>query len=549
MIRTMALLCLSLLLVNPSLVQADETPASPIHRELQRRVETIQRTRKLIVSGVRISRTDIIADLYPQTGFEPVWTEPKDIDDLLRAIKDIYADGLNPQDYYLDKLAKMRAQVLAHPDPASQADFDILLTDALARLAYNAFYGKVDPRRIDENVNAEHVWTGSQGATAVREFLASPSLYDKIESLKPARPKYDMLRKALAQYREYEKAGGWGTIPSGKVLSVGTTDKRVPAIRHRLAITGDLPANLDNGDQVYDAELEAAVHRFQRRHRLPEGDLSRLTINAMNVPAKKRVDQIRVNLERARWILRDIKPTMVFVNIAAFEIYFMKDGKRVWQNEAQVGKTFTKTPIFTDDIEYLVLNPTWTVPPGVLADSVLPAAKRNPAALKEKNIRVFDASGKEVPAASVNWKRYTAENLPYKLRQDPGPDNALGAAKFMFPNPYHVYLHDTPNKLGYDRRLRAMSWGCIHVQDPIALAALVVGDPNWSLEALQEQVESGKTKTIHFAHPVPVALLYWTVDIADDGDVVFYPDVYDRDGYVLRALNGPFKMRMIDRRN
>jgi len=198
----------------------------------------------------------------------------------------------------------------------------------------NAFYGKVDPRRIDENVNAEHIWTGSQGATAVREFLASPSLYDKIESLKPARPKYDMLRKALAQYRQYEKAGGWGTIPSGK----------------------------------------------------------------------------------------------------------------------------------------------------------------------------------EVPAASVNWKRYTAENLPYKLRQDPGPDNALGAAKFMFPNPYHVYLHDTPNQLGYDRRLRAMSWGCIHVQDPLAL-------------------------------------LYWTVDIADDGEVVFYPDVYDRDGYVLRALNGPFKMRMIDRRN
>lgn len=310
----------------------------------------------------------------------------------------------------------------------------------------------------------------------MRELLASKSLYDKIQGLRPQHPKYGQFRTALAKYRRYEEAGGWGRIPKGKVLSVGRSDPRVPAIRHRLAVTEDLPSKLDDGSKLYDAELEKAVQRFQKRHRPPPGDLGAKTINAMNVSVKQRVDQIRVNLERARWMTRDIKPTRIVVNIAAFEIYLFKDGKLVWQNEAQVGKTYTQTPLFVDGIEYLVLNPTWTVPPGVLEDSVLPAAKRNPRSIEERGLHVYDSSGKHVPANSVDWKRYNASNLPYTIRQDPGPNNPLGAVKFIFPNSYHVYLHDTPNQLGYDRRLRAMSWECIHMQDPLELAAhMIVG--------------------------------------------------------------------------
>jgi murein L,D-transpeptidase YcbB/YkuD len=196
-----------------------------------------------------------------------------------------------------------------------------------------------------------------------------------------------------------------------------------------------------------------------------------------------------------------------------------------------------------------VLNPTWTVPPGVLEDSVLPAAKRNPRSIEERGLRVFDSSGKQVPAKSVDWKRYNASNLPYTIRQDPGPNNPLGTVKFIFPNSYHVYLHDTPNQLGYDRRLRAMSWGCIHVQDPLELAALMIDDPkNWSLQAVEAQVKSGKTKTIHFATPVRVVLFYWTVEVGDDGSVEFLEDVYGRDRRVLRALDGPFKVRKTHRR-
>ena len=511
-------------------------------------MEALQAHRPLVVDGVRVTAVWLMADLYTGSRFQRVWTDSKKIDGLLRAIKDIERDGLNPQDYYLDRLTKLRDEVSKNPTVQRQVDLDILLTDALTRLAYNSFYGKVDPERIDRNINVAQIWRGTRGAEGVREFLASPSLYDKIESLKPTLPRYERFRQALARYRKYEQAGGWGRIPKGKVLSVGRTDPRVPAIRHRLAVTEDLPANLDDGSMLYDAALEKAVHRFQARHRLPEGDLAGKTIAAMNVPVKQRVDQIRINLERARWFTRDIQPTRVVVNIAAFEIYFFKNGKQVWRNEAQVGKTYTQTPLIADEIEYLVLNPTWTVPPGVLEDSVLPAAKKDPSSITRRGLRVFDSSGREVPAKSVNWKRYTASTLPYTLRQDPGPTNPLGRVKFIFPNRHSVYLHDTPNQLGYDRRVRAMSWGCIHVQDPLELAALMINDPAWSLPAVEAQVKSRKTKTIHLEPPVRVALFYWTFDVWDDDLAQFLPDTYQRDRRVLRGLNGPFKLRKTHRR-
>lgn len=541
----LALIVVTVASVAVSAAHADENTSQ---QELRLRIEALGTSGRLSVAGVRITAVDLIADLYRQTRFEPVWTDPGKVDELLQAIAAMHLDGLDPQDYYLDRLTKMRAEVAARPDPALEADLDILLTDALARLAYQAYYGKVDPERIDHSINLDQTWTGPKGAAAVRDFLASESLFRRIEGLKPQRPKYDAFRRALARYRGYQDAGGWTRIRKGKVLTLGSSDRRVPAIRHRLAMTEDLPKPLDNGDPVYDADLQKAVHRFQARHQLPTGDLASKTIAAMNVPVSKRIDQIRVNLERARWMMRDVPPTYVAVNIAAFSIYFVKDDKRVWENEAQVGKTFTQTPLFVDEIDYIVLNPTWTVPPSVLEQTVLPSAKKDPGYMQRRHLRVFDDRGKQVPAKSIDWKRYKASNFPYTIRQDPGPDNALGVVKFIFPNRYHVYLHDTPNQLGYDRRVRTMSWGCIHVQNPLELATAVIDDPSWNRQAIESQVESGKTKTIHLDTPVRVALLYWTVELRDDGALLFYPDVYQRDGRVLRELNRAFKARKTRRR-
>jgi L,D-transpeptidase YcbB len=282
---------------------------------------------------------------------------------------------------------------------------------------------------------------------------------------------------------------------------------------------------------------------------LPLGDLGRLTLDAMNVSVGKRIDQIRLNLERARWILRDVPKRLVLVNVAAFEIYYFENDAVVWQNRAQVGREFSQTPQYRDDIQYLVLNPTWTVPPGVLANKVLPAAKADPNYFKERKLRVIDPERGEIDPKEVNWNNVTAEDFPYVLRQDPGPTNALGAVKFMFPNQYHVYLHDTPNQTGYDARLRAMSWGCVHVFEPLELAEKLIANPaRWNLAAIEKQVASKKSETIYLDDPVPVMLLYWTVTVAKGGPVEFIPDIYSRDAAVLRALKQPIKVRRENRR-
>jgi murein L,D-transpeptidase YcbB/YkuD len=529
-----------------SAVRADE---DDLQRYLRVRMEDLESNAKLIVQGTPIVAEEFVPKLYAHMHFKRVWTDPAKVNELIRAIEDSAKDGLDPEDYNLSQIKALKGKVELTQDPTTVADLDILLCDALAQLAYHAYYGKVDPERIDKTWNFAQVWHGPDAVATALRILNAKSLYEAIEALKPRAPMYDRFRQALAKYRAYEAAGGWKPIASGPALKAGKQDPRVPSIRHRLAISEDLRKESDNGSDTYDEELQRAVELFQKRHRLPAGDLSRLTLDAMNVPVGKRIDQIRVNLERARWILRDIPERLVLVNVAAFEVYYMEKDKIVWQNRAQVGREVSKTPQYRDDIQYLVLNPTWTVPPGVLASTVLPAAKANPNYFAEKNLRVIDPDRGEIDPKKVHWNNYNAANFPFVLRQDPGPNNALGAVKFMFPNQYHVYLHDTPNQAGYDARQRAMSWGCIHVFEPLELAEKLIGNPKrWNLDALKKQVASKKSETVYLDDPVPVMLLYWTVSVSKGGPVEFIPDIYQRDAGVLRALKKASKVRKDKRR-
>jgi L,D-transpeptidase YcbB len=541
-----SLLALLMVCLCTSTVQAEE---EDLQRYLRLRMEDLESTGKLTVHGTRIIAEDFVPKLYSHMHFKRVWTDPAKAKDLVRAIEDSTKDGLTPEDYNLSEIKALQGKVELTQDPTSIAELDILLTDALAQLAYHSFYGKVDPERIDKTWNFAQVWRGPDGVSTALRMLGAKSLYDEIAALKPRAPMYERFRQALAKYRAYEAAGGWKPIAGGPTLKIGKRDARVPAIRHRLAISEDLAKEHDNGSDTYDEALQRAVEHFQQRHRLSLGDPNKRTLDAMNVPVGKRIDQIRLNLERARWILRDPPKRLVLVNAAAFEIYYMEDDKIVWQNRAQVGRAFSQTPQYRDNIQYLVLNPTWTVPPGVLASTVLPAAKANPNYITEKNLHVIDPDRGEIDPKKVNWNSYTADSFPFVLRQDPGPNNALGAVKFMFPNQYHVYLHDTPNQTGYEARKRDMSWGCVHVFEPLQLAEKLIADPKrWNLDALKKQVASKKSETIYLDNPVPVMLLYWTVTVSKGGPVEFIPDVYQRDTSVLRALKKTAKVRREKRR-
>jgi murein L,D-transpeptidase YcbB/YkuD len=266
----------------------------------------------------------------------------------------------------------------------------------------------------------------------------------------------------------------------------------------------------------------------------------------MNVSVEKRIDQILVNLERGRWVYRDIDENFILVNIAAFQSTYFRDDEIKWRERSQVGKDYRQTPVFKAELQYLVFNPTWTVPPTILAKDVLPAIKKDVSYLKRKNMKVLSRSGKVLDPVSIDWTKYTGKNFPYIIRQDPGPSNALGRVKFIFPNKHFVFLHDTPSKTLFNRDMRALSSGCIRVENPFNLAEAVLNDStNWNLTRIEDVVKSKKTKTVYLDTPLPVLLLYATAFPANEMEdtICFRDDIYNRDEAVLKQLKGEFKRK------
>ncbi len=358
--------------------------------------------------------------------------------------------------------------------------------------------------------------------------------------LKPGSALYQNLVSALARYRDIAANGGWVTVPAGPTLRKGESGPQVAQLRRRLLAEGDLTAGTSAASDIFDAELEQAAIRFQRRHRLDaDGVVGRQTVAAMNVTVAQRIDQIRVNLERAR-VLQDIPPTAVVVDIAGFEVSYFRDGQRLLRSRAVVGRPYRSTPVFRDSIRYIEFNPTWTVPPSILQKDVLPAIKRDPGYLKSHNMQVLTQAGAVVDPASVNWQEYPQRGFPYMIRQQPGPENSLGRLKVMFPNEHMVYLHDTPSRDLFQRSERTFSSGCIRVEKIGQLVELLLDNPQqWSRATIDATIDTRQTRRVSLAKSVPIYLVYWTVQVEEDGEVHFKRDPYDQDGALLKALERP----------
>ncbi len=310
--------------------------------------------------------------------------------------------------------------------PADQADLELVATDATMLALYHLYFGKVNPEKIDPQWNfAARPLDVEEAFDRFRAVIAAGQIQEAFEKARPQHPWYQRGRERLKEYRALEAAGGWSVISSGPTLKPGISDPRVPALRYRLKVTkdlaGDLEAPLPPLDTNYDPELEAAVKRFQQRHGLtPDGAVGPGTLAALNVPVSARIDQIRVNLERSRWVLHEMVGEFVLVDVAGFQVSYFRNDEPVWTSKVIVGRPYRETPIFRSTITYVVFNPTWTIPPGILVKDKLPILRKDPGYLKRNNIRVIDASGREVNPNSVNWSRYGAGRLPpYQLRQDP----------------------------------------------------------------------------------------------------------------------------------
>jgi L,D-transpeptidase YcbB len=511
---------------------AAEPPLSPVAEQIRDRVEQWR--------GAHADADapgQAVADFYEQNRFAPAWTRPGDLDQLLAALRDVAGDGLDPEDYGLGELQRRRV-VLDDPQatPQQRAQFDVLATDACLAALMHLYRGKVDPATLDTHWNFDpRQIDQAQGLKAVREALAQGAIGTLFARARPQNPLYGQLRTALAKLREVAAQGGWPPLADGPTLKPGSRDPRVPALRQRLQLVG-YPVG-GSVDDLYDPALEAALKQFQREQYLAaDGHLGKATLAALNVPVALRIEQLRANLERARWLLHQLQGEFVVVDIAGYQVAYYRDGKPVWRSRVQVGKPYRSTPVFKSKITYLTLNPTWTVPPTILKNDILPKVRRNPGYLAANRIRVLDGQGRELSPASVNW----ANPRGIVLRQDAGPGNSLGRLVIRFPNDYAVYLHDTPHQELFANEQRANSSGCIRVERPRELAELLLDDPaRWNRAGIDRAIDTLKTQTVMLRQPVPLLLAYWTVDLREDGRVGFRPDVYQRDPPLLAALGRP----------
>jgi murein L,D-transpeptidase YcbB/YkuD len=514
--------------------------ADPVIEAVRERVEALSAGGRLSVEGTSLSATESLPALYELHGFQPFWNSAR-VAKLLDVVRASAADGLTPADYHRATLERLAGQVDRTPQDAAQ--LDLLATDAYTELLYHLYFGKVDPISIDSHWNFEQREVKNGDAVQfVLDGMTSVDIASAVDAVRPDHWMYRSLVDALETYRHIAAAGGWPTIADGPTLRRGVTDPRVADLRLRLSASGDDPG-VSIGGVLFDEPVETALKRFQARHLLTQdGAVGPATRRELNVSVSQRIDQIRINLERARWVLhQSIDGDFVIVDVAGFEVRYVRNRAVIWRSRAQVGQSYRQTPIFRSAIQEVVLNPTWTVPPGILGKDILPAIRRDPAYLEKRGLRVIDRNGRPVDEANVDFSRYNAATFPFMVRQDPGPTNALGRVKIMFANPYLVYLHDTPSQALFERERRAFSSGCIRTERPLELVELLLASPDrWSGALINAAVASGTTRTIRLPKPIPVLILYWTVDRDAQGAIVFKPDPYSRDPTLVKALDRPF---------
>jgi len=486
----------------------------------------------------RLDVTRLVMDFYTHRAYRAAWTQDSDVEQLIASLNATDADGLNPADFHIDELIRSREALQSSSATAEQrAAFDLATTHTFITALLQLRRGKVDPARLDIHWNFDA--DGVDPRDDLNAFFAALDNHEVARAFVLAPPQeavYAGMRQALAQLRSVRERGGWPKVTVDHSLKPGMDEPAVAQLRARMVAAGFLDPRLIHGNK-YDGAVTAAVKKYQDEQYLgADGMAGANTLAALNVPVEARIDQVRVNMERARWLLYKLQGTFVIVDIAGYKVAMYRDGQPIWRSRVQVGKAARNTPIFQAQISYITFNPTWTVPPTILKEDVLPKIQVNPGYLAANRMRVIDREGREVDPSTVDWTNPRG----LSLRQDAGKDSSLGQVVIRFPNDYAIYLHDTPHRELFAKTVRATSSGCIRVENPLQLVELLFNDPiKWDSAGIQKQLANGKTENIRLPVKVPVLLAYWTVDLGSDGRVSFKPDVYGYDAPVLRALNRP----------
>jgi murein L,D-transpeptidase YcbB/YkuD len=533
-------------LADPGLIAP--LPVDPLARTLLqelRQPETAAR--------VTERQRDAIITFYRLNSFRPLWVGQSSLNQkaevALAVLAGAESEGLNVSDYAAPSLELTQTQNALQGNLASSARFDLGLTAMLLRYAEHIHSGRVFPNRMSGYYDLAP--PALNLGKVLYDFSTQADLALYVASLAPPHPAYGAMKKALADLRAKVDLSGEEPIPAGERIKLGGKDARVPMIRARMIKLGFLseedsfawmlghPADeaSDPGELelTLDKALSEAIKAFQQTNGLEKtGQVDKVTISALNEPSDQdNVQKLIWNMERMRWLPRDLGDRHIIVNQAAYELQIVQANTTAWRTKVIVGKPETQTNVFSDVMETVVLNPYWNVPKSILTHEMLPHLMEDPYYLDDKGYEVVNAQGEILSSGSVDWWSY-GDQIPFDVRQPPGNGNALGNIKFLFPNKHNIYMHDTPHKKLFKEAVRAFSHGCVRVEDPRALAEHVLG---WDRQKIDDLIASGGNQEIKLDNPVPVHLTYFTAWPDENGQIVYYSDVYKRDKRLEKALS------------
>lgn len=479
---------------------------------------------------------------YGNRYYDPAWSIRNSLSnngfDLLNYIRQVGQQGLQPNDYHLYLIESYFKKVLTSTttDPTDLMKLDVLLTDAFLLLGSHLYYGKVDPEKEGANWKMKRKDPELRLDLKLEEALLENEVDNELNMLAPKYRSYWRMKEELAFFLKLDEQS-WPVILSDKPVKPGDSSQIVPKIRERLI---KLRYGLsDTVSTIIDNELEEQLKMFQNDWGLnADGVLGKTTLEYLNCMPLKLMGQLKVNMERFRWLPSQMTEKHIIVNIANFKLDLIVGADTLISMRAVVGKETKRTPVFNESMTYIVFSPAWTVPNTILKEEVIPQLLKGPGYLIKKNMKLFRNDGTELAYSDVDWSKISESNFPYMVRQGPGPGNALGRVKFMFPNDYNVYIHDTPSRSFFARDARAVSHGCIRVEDPFDLAVLLLSDePEWSPDNIRTAMQQTKEQTVLLKVPVDVMVVYLTAWTDGKDRIQFRNDVYNNDEKVLVALN------------
>ena len=479
---------------------------------------------------------------YRKRNFQPAWIHAywlggisvhSQAAELLKCLRDTGREGLDPSEYAGDELEQQVQRVQRSTTPSELAWLDAKLTYAFFEYAAHLYRGRLNPKRFS---SAWQVTSRKREFTVLlEEALAQRNICGALAKLSPALPEYAALRQALGFYRKIAEEGGWPLVPVSRNLQSGDRGDAVNLLRKSLERQGDLSAGAPDANPLFDEALSSAVRSFEARNGLPvDGVADAEMLSVLNTPVETVIRQIELNLERLRWLPDDLGKRHVLVNIPDYRLQLIEDRKTVLQMRVVVGKKENPTPVFSDQMTYLTFNPFWNIPERIAINETVPLLRKDDGYAEKHGIQVVMKGNNEeiVESSEIGWSDVDPGDkaFPYLLRQRPGPGNALGKVKFMFPNQFNVYLHDTPTRHLFNSTERDYSHGCVRVEQPVELAEYLLKDKTgWNADRIQEEMKSKKEVSVTLAKPLPVHIVYWSAWIGENGKLQRRPDIYALD--------------------